>query len=100
MYSLKKSLPSLAIAAGLYFGVATSPMQAEDYDRCQRRIIHAEHRLHEAVEKHGANSERARHERHELRSVRERCWREQHRWWDEREHRWHTERDWEDHDRD
>jgi hypothetical protein len=35
-----------------------------------------------------------------LHNVRERCWREQHRWWEEHERRWHTERDWDEHDHD
>ena len=101
MDTVKKFLPSLAIAAGLLFCPVLPALHAETYDRCQRRIIHAEREVNRAVEKHGPHSEQARHERRELRAVRERCWRENHRWWDEREHRWHTEQDWDrDHDRD
>jgi hypothetical protein len=77
-------------------------LHAEDDDRCRRRIEHAEHELHEAIEKHGRHSRQADHERRELHEARERCWNEQHRWWDEHEHRWHQEHDWDerDHDRD
>jgi hypothetical protein len=97
---IKKSLSSLVIVGGLLLGAALPQLQAEDMDRCQRRVIHAEHDLHRAIERHGRNSERANHERRELRAARERCWRERHRWWDEHEHRWHTERDWDEHDHD
>src|ERR1700757_1229670 len=84
---------SLTTVPGLY---------GEDIDRCQRRVAHADHELHEAIEKHGRHSRQADHERRELHEARERCWREQHRWWDEHEHRWRTEHDWDerDHDRD
>jgi len=79
----------------------TAPrVHAEDYDRCQRRVAHAEHELHEAIEKHGRHSAKADHERRELHAARERCWRESHRWWDEHEHRWRTDRDWDEHDHD
>ena len=100
MDTVKKLLPSLAIAGGLLLGAALPQLQAEDIDRCQRRVIHAEHDLHRAVERYGRNSARANHERRELHAARERCWRERHRWWDEHEHRWHTERDWDEHDQD
>ena len=75
-------------------------LHAEDEDRCRRRVEHAEHELHEAIEKHGRHSRQANHERRELREARERCWNEQHRWWDEHEHRWRQERDWDDRDHD
>jgi hypothetical protein len=88
-----------ALSAALLF-TAVPLLHAEDYDRCQRRVAHADHELHEAVEKHGHNSRQAAHERRELHAARERCWRERHQWWDEHEHRWHTERDWNEHDHD
>lgn len=100
MDSVRKSFLSLVILATLLIGAAVPRLQAEDLDRCQRRIAHAEHELHEAIEKHGRHSRQANHERRELHSVRERCWRERHRWWDERERRWHMDRDWNEHDHD
>lgn len=74
--------------------------QEEINERCQRRVQHAEHELHEAIERHGRHSREADHERRELHEVREQCWRENHRWWDEHEQRWHGERDWDDRDHD
>jgi len=88
------------LSGALLLFTATPQLHAEDIDRCQRRVVHAEHELHLAIERHGRNSRQANHERRELHAVREQCWRERHRWWDEHEHRWRTERDWNEHDHD
>jgi hypothetical protein len=96
----RASLLSAIVLTASLFLTTIPQLHAEDYDRCQRRVIHAEHDLHEAIERHGRHSAQADHERRELRATRERCWRERHRWWDEHEHRWHTERDWDEHDYD
>jgi hypothetical protein len=90
----------LTAVAAVLFILAPSRLHAEDLDRCQRRVQHAEHDLHEAIEHHGRHSRQADHERRELHAARERCWRERHQWWDEHEHRWRTERDWDEHDHD
>jgi hypothetical protein len=89
-----------AILTAVLLFTAVPRLQAEDLDRCQRRVAHAEHELHESIEKHGRNSKQAIHERRELHNARERCWRERHQWWDEHEHRWHNDRDWNEHDHD
>jgi hypothetical protein len=99
MKTVRTSLLSLVILAAVLLS-AVPRLQAEDLDQCQRRVAHADHELHEAIEKHGRHSSQANHERRELHNVRERCWREQHRWWEEHERRWHTERDWDEHDHD
>ena len=95
-----KSLISASILAAVFFFAATARLHAEDADRCQQRVRHAEHDLHEAIEHHGRHSRQAAHERRELHAARARCWRERHQWWDEHEHRWHTQRDWDEHDHD
>jgi len=69
-------------------------------DSCQRRISEADHKLHEAIEKHGWRSSQAEHWRHELAEARSYCWEHGRRWWNEDDHRWHTERDGDDHDHD
>jgi hypothetical protein len=93
---------SLGVAAiiGASLLVAIPQFQAETAEQCQRRVVRAEHELHEAIERHGSRSRKAEHERRELREARERCWREHHRWWDEHERRWRSERDWDDRDHD
>ena len=98
--NLAMSILSGTLLTAALLLTAAPRAHAEDIDRCQRRVAHAEHELHEAIERHGRHSRQADHERRELHAVRERCWREQHRWWDEHEHRWRTERDWDEHDHD
>src|SRR6266487_1240829 len=91
---LSIALPSIfsgMVLAALFLFTAVPRLPAEDIDRCQRRIVHAEHELHEAIDRHGRYSRQANHERRELHEARERCWRERNRWWDEHEHRWRTE---------
>ena len=100
----KKSLKRSALAAvalvGLLAFAAAPRVYADNYNGCQRRIARADHKLHEAAERHGWNSRQADHARRELREARESCWNNHHRWWDEDGHRWHSGRDWDDHDHD
>lgn len=88
-----------AVALAAFLMLTAAPLAANDHD-CQRRIARADHKLDQAVARHGFQSPQAERARHDLREERERCWSSNHRWWDEREHRWHTERDWDDHDHD
>jgi hypothetical protein len=74
--------------------IATPNLRAEEHEHCRHRIEKAEARLDHAVERHGEHSRQAEEKRHELRAERERCWNENHGWWDARAQRWHTERDW------
>jgi len=94
----KTVLATAALGGFLLLGGAPRAVAEDDY--CQHRIARADHKLHEAVERHGWNSRQAEHARHELHNARENCWSRSHRWWDEHAHRWHTERDWDDHDHD
>src|SRR5580704_3694361 len=101
---MKSWMLSMGIVAALVASSAAprafAQSKEEIDERCQRRIAHADHELHEAIEHHGRDSRQADHERHELREAREQCWHENHRWWDEHERRWHEERDWDDRDHD
>lgn len=96
---IMQTLGSAALTGTLLISLAPR-VHADEYDRCRHRIEHADHELHEAIERHGRNSPEADRKRHELHEAREHCWSEYHRWWDEHEHRWHTERDWDDRDHD
>jgi hypothetical protein len=69
-------------------------------DDCQERIVKADHKLHQAGERHGWESKQAAHARHELAEARRYCWEHGHRWWDVEGSRWHTDRDWDDRDHD
>ena len=75
-----------------------APVRADE--DCQKRIIRADHKLHEAAEHHGWDSPQVAKYRHELAEARAWCWEHSHRWWDEDGHRWRTDRDWDDHDHD
>jgi hypothetical protein len=94
----KKALAAAAL--GGFLMLSSAPRSRANERECQHRLAKADHRLHEAAEHHGWNSEQAEHARHELREAREYCWNTYHRWWDEDAHRWHTDRDWDDHDHD
>src|SRR5579863_7733892 len=80
--------------------LTAAPRVRADNDDCQRQVARADHRLHEAIEHHGYQSDQAEDARHHLREARERCWKADRKWWDEDNHRWHTDRDWDDHDHD
>lgn len=96
--NIKTILGTAALATGLalFAGVPSATANEE----CQERLIKADHRLHEAIERHGYESKQAERGRHELREAREYCWAHGHRWWDVEGNRWHTDRDWDDHDHD
>ena len=97
---IKTSTIGATIGVGLFL-LSWAPVAcADSVEHCQRRIAHADHELHEAIERHGLHSRQATHERRELHEVRERCWRAHHRWWDEHEQRWRTDREWDDRDHD
>jgi hypothetical protein len=84
------------LAAFLFVG---APVVRAD-DDCQKRVVKADHKLHEAIEHHGVESSQAEHWRHELAEARAYCYEHEHRWWDEDAHRWHTDRGWDDRDHD
>jgi hypothetical protein len=85
------ALASLVVAGTLMFTGAKT-LRADD--DCQKRIAHADHKLHEAAEHHGWDSPEAQRWRHELHEARRYCYEHNHRWWDE------DDRDWDDHDHD
>jgi hypothetical protein len=91
---------ALAAAALTAFLVLTGTSRLRADDQCQRRIARADHKLHEAIERHGYRSRQASHWREELHEAREYCWKVNHRWWDDDNHRWHRDRDWDDDDHD
>jgi hypothetical protein len=82
----------------LFMGFAAPQMaHADARSRCQHRIEHARAKLDHEVQRHGEHSPQADAAWHELRAERERCWNENHEWWNDRDHTWHKDNDW-DHD--
>ena len=96
---IRKAVLAAAVLAGFLIFTAVPLLRADEHD-CQRRVSRADHKLDQAVARHGYQSRQAQRARQELHEAREHCWTGVHRWWDEHEHRWHTERDWDDHDHD
>jgi len=94
----KKTASAATLAALLLF--VGTPRATADDDGCRRRVAHADHKLHEAIEHHGYTSRQASHWRNKLHEARERCWRERKQWWEVHENRWHHDHDWDDHDHD
>jgi hypothetical protein len=95
--SWKVLLATVAVAGSLAWFAAAPNARADD---CQERVVHADHKLHEAIQQHGYDSKQAAHWRQELHEAREYCWDHDHRWWDVEGNRWHSDRDWDDHDHD
>jgi hypothetical protein len=96
---LTRLLLSLAaLAAFTVFPALLPRAHAESEEQCKDRIVHANHKLHDAIDHHGPNSSQADHARHDLQEARERCWKEHHKWWDEDQQRWHDQQDWDEHD--
>ena len=56
-----------ALATGLLLFAGAPGARA---DGCQDRLVHADHKLHEAIEHHGRESNQAEHWRHELHEAR------------------------------
>jgi hypothetical protein len=82
--------------AGILALAGVSTVRADD--DCQKRTIHADQSLHDAIKKHGPSSPQAAKYRQELEAARSYCWDHGKRWWDEDGKRWHTEKDWDGHD--
>lgn len=100
-----KTTSAMGVASAmLLFAVSVPRAHADPDDRkkCEHQIEKAESRLDQAIRKHGPRSEEANERRRDLSAERDRCWNENHGWWDGRAHQWHDQRDWDrdDHDRD
>jgi len=84
LFNLQSKLGRAALAtaamAGLWAFAGAPSAKAADYYDCQRRVMRADQKLHEAVEHHGWYSRQADHWRHELQEARERCWHDRHRY--------------------
>ena len=90
---LRGTIAASVLAISLLFAAST-PLRADD--DCQKRIAHADHKLHEAAAHHGWDSPEAAKYRAELNEARSYCWEHNHRWWSEDDHKWHTEHDWDE----
>ena|SRR5689334_15447092 len=81
----------------LLVGLAVQPARAENRAKCQKNLEKAETKLDQAVRQHGERSRQADQRRRDLASARERCWTENHAWYNAHDHEWHKDRDWDRH---
>jgi hypothetical protein len=92
----RKAAATVITGALLLFAAAPL-VQADNREKCQHAIEKAEARLDRAIHDKGEHSRLADDRRRDLNAERERCWNENHQWWNGRDHRWETEHNWEDH---
>lgn len=106
---MRAKLALLGAAAGLMLSLGAGTAEADRRDDCWKKINKAEHKLNEAVRKHGWRSRQADHRRQELRRVQARCggfgwWNNRGRddnWWGrDRRDRDRDDWRWRDRDRD
>ena len=92
-----KTAVAAVVAGALLLFVAAPLVHADAKEKCQHAIEKAEARLDRAIRDKGDHSREADERRRDLNAERERCWNENHQWWNGKDHRWETEHNWEDH---
>ena len=96
---MKTSLVT-ALAGGLmFFGNATN-VRADDRESCYQNVQNWERKLDRDVERHGADSRQAKHDRHEMEEARENCQRRFGDYDRDREHHDNDDRDRDKYNRD
>lgn len=83
------------MAGALFLFVAAPSGFADARANCQHAIERAEAKLDKAIRDRGDRSREADARRRDLNAQREKCWNENHQWWNGREHRWEAEHNWE-----
>jgi hypothetical protein len=102
---MRARLAILGAAAGLMLSLGADTAEANRRDDCWKKINKAEHKLNEAIRKHGWRSRQADNRRQELRRVQARCGSSFYgnrgrtdNWWG-RDRRDRDDRSWRDRDR-
>jgi len=89
------AVAALVAGALMWFVAAVPQAHADNRAKCQHAVEKAEANLDKAIHDHGDHSPQADDRRRELNAERQRCWDENHQWWNGKEHRWETEQNWE-----
>ena len=103
---LSSFVAGLAISATLVFSTAPKASANDDTrTRCRSRVEKAEEHYRHEVREHGKRSGKAEEAKAKLNQEWEKCWADDHSWYDPHRHEWRTDRDWDrnydwDHDRD
>ena len=103
---LSSLVAGLAICATMVF--STGPKASANDDsrtRCRSRVEKAEERYRHEVREHGKHSGKAEEAKAKMNQEWEKCWADDHAWYDPHRHEWRSDRDWDhnydwDHDRD
>jgi hypothetical protein len=91
---MKTSLVATLAGGFMFFGNATN-VRADDRESCYQNVQNLERKLERDVDRHGADSRQAKHDRHEMEEARDKC---QRRFGDDDRDREHHDND--DRDRD
>jgi len=99
-------ITGLAIGATLLFSTAPKASANDDSrTRCRSRVEKAQEHYRHEVREHGKRSGKAQEARAKMNQEWEKCWADDHAWYDPHRHEWRSDRDWDhnydwDHDRD
>jgi hypothetical protein len=70
---LRNTALASALAGGLLLLGGATTVRADDFNSCRRNVDKWEDRLNRDIQRHGAYSRQANHDRHELSEARESC---------------------------
>jgi hypothetical protein len=96
---MKTSLVATLAGGFMFFGNATN-VRADDRESCYQNVQNWERKLDRDVERHGADSRQAKHDRHEMEEARDNCQRRFGDYDRDREHHDNDDRDRDRYNRD
>jgi hypothetical protein len=89
---IKTSLVTALTGGFMFFGNATN-VRADDRESCYQNVQKLERKLDRDVDRHGADSRQAKHDRHEMEEARDNCQRRYGDYDRDREHHDNDDRD-------
>ena len=89
---IKTSLVTALTGGFMFFGNATN-IRADDKESCYQNVQNLERKLERDVDRHGADSRQAKHDRHEMEEARDNCQRRYGDYDRDREHHDNDDRD-------
>jgi hypothetical protein len=96
---MKTSLVAALAGGFMFFGNATN-VRADDRESCYQNVQNLERKLERDVDRHGADSRQAKHDRHEMEEARDKCQRRFGDYDRDREHHDNDDRDRDKYNRD
>jgi len=96
---MKTSLVT-ALAGGFMFVGNATNVRADDRESCYQNVQNLERKLERDVDRHGADSRQAKHDRHEMEEARDNCQRRFGDYDRDREHHDNDDRDRDKYNRD